>query len=552
MTTLRLSLLATLLLPWIAAAGTPVAPVIPGRIATAARQFAEAGTYPALVVAMVDGDRTQIAGFGTLPGGHAPDADTVFEIGSITKTFTATALAREVQTSPLTLDTPVAGLLPGFHLPSRGGKAITLGLLAEQFSGLPSLPGNLQPADLDNPYADYDEARLKRFLASYALPRDPGAAYAYSNLGFGLLGEALAGHAHLPYRALLHRDVLDPLGMSSTDTHLTPALRAHLAPGHDEMGKPAANWSFDVLAGAGALLSDGRDMLRYLEANMGRGKTPLDAAMRLAHQPRRSIGGDDRIGLAWMTRHTDAGDVIWHNGETGGYASFIGFAADGRRGVVILANGVGAPQDLGFAALVPSLPVPVARKAVELPAAQLDAYVGRYQLAPGLVVRVFRRGGQLFAQATGQGAFPIFASAHDAFFARIAAIGIDFRRGDDGQVDGLVLHQDGSDHAASRLPAEASDADGERAVPLDPAVLKDYVGRYTLSPGVQFAVTAEGSQLRVQLTGQAALPVYAQARDHFFYTVVDAQIDFQRDAIGKVVALVLHQNGRDLRAPRQP
>ena len=102
------------------------------------------------------------------------------------------------------------------------------------------------------------------------------------------------------------------------------------------------------------------------------------------------------------------------------------------------------------------------------------------------------------------------------------------------------------------MPAEASDADGERAVPLDPAVLKDYVGRYTLSPGVQFAVTAEGSQLRVQLTGQAALPVYAQARDHFFYTVVDAQIDFQRDAIGKVVALVLHQNGRDLRAPRQP
>jgi len=553
MTSLRLSLLATVLLPWaMPLHATTTAPVIPARIATAAQQFVDAGTYPAMVVVMVDDGRTQIAGFGKLPDGRAPDADTVFEIGSITKTFTATALAHEVQTPPLTLDTPVAELLPGFHVPSRDGKPITLGLLAEQFSGLPRLPGNLQPKDLDNPYADYDKTRLKNFLAGYTLPRDPGASYEYSNLGFGLLGEALAEHAHLSYGALLHRDVLGPLGTSSTDTHLTPAMRAHLAPGHDEAGKPAANWSLNVLAGAGAVLSDGHDMLRYLQANMGLTRTPLDNAMRLAHQPRRDIGGNDRIGLAWMTRHTAAGDVLWHNGETGGYASFIGFTADGRHGVVILANGVGAPQELGFAALVPSLPVPVAHKAVTLPAAQLDDYIGRYQLAPGFVLRVFRRDAQLFAQATGQGAFPIFASARDAFFAKIAAIGIDFQRGGDGKVSSLVLHQNGTDHAATRLPADASDAGSEHAIHLDPAVLKDYVGRYTLSPGVLFAVTLEGDQLKVQLTGQAAFPVYAQAKDHFFYIVVDAQIDFQRDAGGRVVALVLHQNGRDLRAPREP
>ncbi|HET6432520.1 serine hydrolase [Dyella sp.] len=532
-----LCLLAAALVPRMAAAqAASGAPVLPARIADAATRLTEAGTYPAMVVVMVDGDHTQIAGFGKLADGRAPNAATVFEIGSITKTFTAAVLAHDVQTTPLTLDTPVAGLLPDFQLPSRDGHVITLGLLAEQFSGLPRLPGNLQPTDLDDPYADYDSARLKRFLASYTLARDPGASYEYSNLGFGLLGEALAEHANLSYGALLHRDVLALLGMASTDVKLTTALRARLAPGHDEAGQPAVHWSWQALAGAGALLSDGSDMLRYLQANMGRVKTPLGAALRLAHEPRRAIGGDDRIGLAWMTRHTEAGDVIWHNGETGGYASFIGFTADGRRGVVILANGVGAPQDLGFAALVPSLPVPVAHKAVTLPPAQLDDYVGRYPLAPGFVLRVFRREAQLFAQATGQGAFPTFASARDVFFAKVAPIGIDFRRGNDCKVDGLVLHQNGSD----------------RAVPLAPAVLKDYVGRYTLSPGVQFAVSVDGGQLRVQLTGQAALPVYARAQDHFFYTDVDAQIDFQRDATGKVVALVLHQNGRDLRAPRQP
>lgn len=525
--------------------------VLPARIAHVAQQYVEAGTYPAMVVVMVDGDRSQVAGFGKLADGRAPDGRTVFEIGSVTKTFTALLLAREVEAKGLSLDTPVATLLPDFRIPERNGKPITLGLLAEQFSGLPRLPGNLQPADLGNPYADYGRDRLKAFLAGYRLPRDPGAAYEYSNLGFGLLGDALAQHAKLSWGELLQRDVLAPLDMHSTGTVLTPALRARLAPGHDEQGQPAKHWTFDALGGAGALLSDGDDMRRYLQANMGELKTPLAAAMQLAHAPRRDIGEGDRIGLAWMTHHTPHGDVIWHNGETGGYSSFIGFAADGRRGVVILTNATGAPQELGFAALLPDAPLPQVHTAMAVPAAQLDAYVGSYTLAPGFVLNVFRRANQLFAQATGQGAFPLFASAPDAFFAKVAPITIDFERAADGKVGALTLHQGGHDQHAPRTEG-ATAADGTRSVALDPALLRDYVGRYTLGNGAQFAVTVEHGQLFAQLTGQAAYPVYAKAKDRFFYTVVDAQLDFERDAAGKVVALVLHQNGNDLRAPRQP
>ena len=105
----------------------------------------------------------------------------------MTKTFTALLLAQAVHAKAVSLDTPVAQLLPDFSIPERNDKPITLGLLAEQFSGLPRMPGNWQPADLGNPYADYGRDRLKAFLADYKLPRDPGAAYEYSNLGFGLL-----------------------------------------------------------------------------------------------------------------------------------------------------------------------------------------------------------------------------------------------------------------------------------------------------------------------------------------------------------------------------
>ncbi len=524
--------------------------VLPARIAKVAQQYADAGVYPAMVVVMVDDGHAQIAGFGKLADGRAPDGNTVFEIGSVTKTFTALLLAREVEAKAVSLDTPVATLLPDFKMPARHGKPITLGLLAEQFSGLPRLPGNLQPADLGNPYADYGRDRLKAFLAGYTLPRDPGAAYEYSNLGFGLLGEALAQQAKLSYGELLQRMVLTPLGMDSSGTELTPAMRAQLAPGHDEQGQPAKHWEMGALGGAGALLSDGTDMLRYLKANMGQLKTPLSEAIKLTHAPRRDIGGGDRIGLAWMTHHTPYGDVIWHNGETGGYSSFIGFTSDGRRGVVILTSATGAPQELGFAALLPSAPLPVVHKAMAMSSAQLDAYVGQYTLGPGFALNVFRRDDQLFAQATGQGAFPIFANAPDAFFARVAPITIDFERAADGKVGALTLHQNGHDRHAPRTEV-ATAADGNSSVRIAPALLHDYVGRYALGAGAEFAITVQHDQLYVQLTGQAAFPVYAKAKDHFFYTVVDAQLDFERDAAGKVDALVLHQNGRDLRAPRQ-
>ncbi|MES1154061.1 MAG: serine hydrolase, partial [Rhodanobacter sp.] len=117
--------------------------VLPARIAKVARQYADAGVYPAMVVVMVDDGHAQVTGFGKLADGRAPDGDTVFEIGSVTKTFTALLLARAVEAKTVSLDTPLATLLPGFNIPSRNGRPITLGLLAEQFSGLPRLPGNL-------------------------------------------------------------------------------------------------------------------------------------------------------------------------------------------------------------------------------------------------------------------------------------------------------------------------------------------------------------------------------------------------------------------------
>lgn len=537
------------LLPIQTAAAAPS--LLPARVATAAQTRIAAGEYPALVIAVVNGGRSHVYAFGKLRDGKTPDADTVFEIGSVTKTFTATLLAAAVEAGRDKLDEPVAKLLPGFSIPSRNGKFITLGNLADQHSGLPRLPTNMAPKDPGNPYAGYDASKLKAFLAGYKLPRDPGSQYEYSNLGVGLLGYALARQQHTTYGKLVAKDVLQPLGMTLSGVNISTAMRPHLAIGHDEQGKPTENWDLDVLAGAGGLKSTCTDMLRYLEANMGVSKTPLDAAMQFAQKQRLSIGGDEKIGLVWMTRHDKGGDVIWHNGMTGGYASFMGFTADGKRGVIILTNIQQSVDDLGFATLLADAKLAPTEKTIHLSNRALDEYTGDYRLAPHFILTVFRQGNQLMAQATGQGALPVFPSAKDEFFAKISNIRISFHRNARGRVTSLILHQNG-DHPAPRISADEAvkDTTGKSVVNLPISTLREYIGHYRLGQDHVFNITLEGKQLYAQLTGQAAAPVYASAKDEFFYTIVDAQLSFKRNKQNKVVALVLHQNGESHRAKR--
>jgi len=517
---------------------------LPERVEEAAQERIAAGIYRTLVFGVVDGDKTETVTIGKLDNGNAPDGDTVYEIGSITKTFTAALLAQAALSGRVMLDAPVAQLLPDFKIPSHAGKAITLEQLGTQHSALPRLPSNMLPKDPTDPYADYDATKLKAFLADYQLLRDPGAAYEYSNLGFGLLGYALAQLEHTTYGAMTDEKILKPLGMTMSGTVLSDAMRAHLAPGHDNTGNAAKTWDFDALAGAGAIRSTANDMLRYLKANMGIDQSPLAAAMKLAQQPRSDMNKTNRIGLAWMT--TDRG-IIWHNGGTGGYRSFLGFTADGRRGVVVLSNTAADVDDIGFATLVAGAPIAPTDKAIVLPRVSLDEYVGTYKLTDKLLLKVFRIDDGLLAQLTGQGPIPIFPSAPNEFFARAVRASVSFTRNPNGEVTALVLHQNGDRTAQKLSPSELPPERSEIA--FDAATSGDYVGKYQFGFGI-LDVVLKGDRLEAQLTGQAAFPIFASSKDKFFYRVVDAQLDFVRDGEEKVIAVVLHQGGRDMRAPR--
>jgi len=383
------------------------------------------------------------------------DGNTVYEIGSITKVFTGLLLADMVASGEVGLDDPLAKYMPeGVTVPERAGKAITLVDLATHRASLPSLPDDLQPPDTLNPYAAYTTEQLYRFLSRYQLPRDIGADFEYSNTGFGLLGHALARRAGVDYEALVTQRITNPLGMSSTAITLSPELAGRMASGHNSDLQPVPNWDLPAFAGAGALRSSANDLLNLLAMALSTETSPLTDAIAAASVKRKPVNYDTQIGLAWMVTETSSGDIVWHNGGTGGFTTFIGFHPASRTGVVVLSNSDTGVNDIGMHLLNRDIPLTEPKpKPVEavIDPKLLDGYVGRYHLAPNMTFDITRDGDKLFAQLTDQPRLRLFPEGGHRFFYKDVEAAITFVQSDRGPSPSLTLHQFGNDISAPRL-----------------------------------------------------------------------------------------------------
>jgi D-alanyl-D-alanine-carboxypeptidase/D-alanyl-D-alanine-endopeptidase len=297
-----------------------------------------------IVVGVVDGNGRRVVSHGDV------QAESLFEIGSITKVFTALLLADMVERGEVALRDPVAKYLPeGAKMPQRGPRPITLEDLATHMSGLPRVPANLSPKNLMNPYAGYTVERLYEFLRAYSLPRDPGTKWEYSNLGAGLLGHVLSRRTGMDYATLVRLRICGPLDMTSTWTSVPPEMKSRAAMGHNRALQPVGNWDFDVLAGAGALWSCAGALLEFVAANLGQKKSGLAPAIAAMLKVRFETGyGQMGQVLGWQTSKGPDGDLFWKDGGTFGFSSFMGFDPKGRRGVVVLSDAGTGAVDIGL------------------------------------------------------------------------------------------------------------------------------------------------------------------------------------------------------------
>jgi CubicO group peptidase (beta-lactamase class C family) len=288
-----------------------------------------------------------------------PGPDTLFEIGSITKTFTSLALAVLVGSGTVSLRTPLRDLLPaGTAVPRRDHSEITLEHLARHISGLPRSPNSfaqdvwLAEFRGRNPY-DLDETTVLDSLSRISsLRHPPGQGHGrYSNLGVGLLGIALRrATGARNYYEMIKVTVLEPLQLSDTVVRPKGEQAARLAEGHGARRRHVEPWYLEGLAGAGALRSTAADLLRYLQAQLVPDRTPLAEAIRLTRslwEPQRRM----TIGLGWIRTKVPGGDMWWHNGGTGGFRSFAAFIPELGRASVVLVNDRRGPERAGVQAL---------------------------------------------------------------------------------------------------------------------------------------------------------------------------------------------------------
>lgn len=313
-----------------------------------------AGKHVGIVVGVRHDGETTVAVRGRVGDDRrdAPDARTIFEIGSITKIFTATLLADLAREGALGLDDPVQKHLPdGIVVPVRG-RPITLADLASHTSGLPRLPkGFLRIAlrDRANPYASYTVEQLHAAVTATKPRRPPGRKARYSNYGMGLLGHVLELRASRSYGELVAERITGPLGMTDTGIAVSGDALGRFAQGHDRRGRPVPHWELPTLAGAGALRSTVTDMLRFLDAQLGDAPAGLAEAMRTTQEPRATRGAL-AVGLGWMSLPIKelGRRVIWHDGGTGGFRSVAGFVEDGETTIVVLASSARAVDQLGL------------------------------------------------------------------------------------------------------------------------------------------------------------------------------------------------------------
>jgi serine-type D-Ala-D-Ala carboxypeptidase/endopeptidase len=383
--------------------------ILAERISTLAGQEDGIG----IVVGVIGPEGWRVISYGHLNQGDPRplNGDTVFEIGSVSKVFTALLLAEMAQKREVSPADPVAKYLPpGIRIPERNGSPITLLDLATHTSGLPFMPDDASlydaSADIasiyDNSSARESNQKLYNFLSHYELSRAPGAEWDYSNIGYWLLSQALATQAHTDYETLLQTRIIAPLKLTSTAVTPSAPIRARLAVGHNAVLQPAPPFSsvpiYAAMPAAGGLVSTVNDMLAFLSVCMGYERSPLALSTAAMLKNQRPIDNGSQQALGWVVMANGKGknndQLIMHDGFTWGYASYVAWDPKNRVGVVVLSNQLTSVGDIGHHLLRPNVPLepPTVTKHTEitLDSSILDTYVGEYEVQDEGLFRIAR------------------------------------------------------------------------------------------------------------------------------------------------------------------
>ncbi|MDG3583785.1 serine hydrolase domain-containing protein [Galbibacter pacificus] len=400
---------------------------------------------PSIAVGVLDssGVYYYVKGYKDLENKIKADENTLYEIGSITKTFTSLLLAKYAVGSIISIDDEANEFLPdSIDLTDKKGVSVTLKNLSTHSSGLPRIPNNINVTDQMNPYANYTRSDMFSFLSHY-IPRNVGKKFEYSNLGAGLLGEILSISQNDTYQNLVKKKILTPLNLKNTYFKVPESQKENYAKGYLSQ-KEVPHWKFQAMAAAGGIRSTIKDLVKYGESYL-KNDSPLYKAQEYTKTVQFKDQEGQLHGLAWFINPEG---IIFHGGGTGGFRTFI--AIDGKHGkvVAIMTNSGSSPaEDIAEYLMDPDKnPLDFAKEEMPITAEELMDFEGNY-INDGLnmTYNFSLVEDALHAQLNNQPEFPVYYQGESTFFYKIVKAKIVFERDENNTVVGLILYQNGQE-----------------------------------------------------------------------------------------------------------
>jgi CubicO group peptidase (beta-lactamase class C family) len=371
---------------------------------------------PGAVVGVSYEDREFLAGFGITSLEHPlpVSEDTLFQIGSITKTYVATAVMRLVEMAKLELDTPIRTYLPGLKLRDEAAAAqVTMRHLLTHTGGW--------VGDYFDDFGLGEDALAKMVAKMADLPQltPLGEVWSYNNSGFYLAGRVIEVVTGASFETAMVELVLDPLGLDRSFFFADDVITHRFAVGHevvDKQPKVARPWAVGrAIHPAGGIICTVKDLLRYARFHMGDGTAPggtrllSQESLDLMQTPMFPSTGLSMMGLTWSITTVDGTKMISHGGGTNGQATLLRIVPSSKFAVAVLTNSdegdtlcdeivnSATKQYLGLT-LPEAIPM-------DLPEERLLPYTGKYDSA-GSVCEIYFRDGGLVLQLIPKGGFP--------------------------------------------------------------------------------------------------------------------------------------------------
>ncbi len=470
-------------------------------------------------------------------------ANTKFRIGSITKQFTAVSILLLEERGKLKVEDLVSKYLPDAP---PAWQTMTIHHVLTHTAGLPNYTAQAAFAGEIGRHV-LSPQQLVALFKDKPLEFAPGEKFNYSNSGYVLLGYLIEKITGQSYAQFLQENIFTPLAMKDSGYDSSITINPRHATGYTHQGGQFANATYVDMTtpfAAGALYSTTEDLLRWEQGLFG-GKLLKAESLAKMLTPFK-----DTYAYGLFIANTGGTKVISHGGAINGFNTNMAYYPQTQMTVIALSNVQGGAPDaivaqLGQVAGGKAVQLVSERRQITVPHATLARYVGTYEMAPGRNMSITLDGEQLLTQLSGQQKLQVFAESETLFFLKVVDAQLEFNVSAAGEVASVTLHQGGRDIPLRRISSTVTE---RKEVTLAADVLAAYPGTY--AGQATFIITLENGHLMGQLVPQPKIELFAEAQDKFFLKVVDAQIEFVREA-GKVRALILHQGPANMRAERQ-